>query len=199
MTRDAGTLTGYLSPTLTPYRILETACVLGHEEVGKGARSIILEEIWGLSFVPTVEKLRYGERIGDNEIVGAIYYCIMCCAYETRGSMASVLSEMDAHQMESFERGKRQCTDKWHKVFEEWGVNAELDHQWLHMTWTRLARGHFAPYDLVGRVKAALSVAEQGHSRSSNRKTELSSQLQNLKCSIHEFFLTSIPNLEELQ
>lgn len=202
ITRDAGALTGHLSLTLTPYQVLETACILGHEEVGRGARCIILEEIWGSSFVPTIEKLRFGERIGDNEIVGAIYYRIMCPAYGTEGTVASVLSELDAHQNENLERGKRKCADKWHAIFDEWGVNAELagdNSQWLHMTWTALARGHFTPYDIVGRVKAALTVAEQGYCQSLNFDTELCTQLQNLKSSAHEFFLVPRPDVGVLQ
>lgn len=183
--------------------------MLEQPDIGSVAHAMILEEIWDVRRHTTAEKLmealKFGERIGDEQITGAAYYRIMLWRSGSESpplSMPYPFERLDNLNLENLQRGKERCIEEWSRILELWRETKEEQlYEWLAKTLLALIDGHFLSCDVVGKVEAGLTILTENRWRSdtwARKHTEVKAQLESIKSSIHDYFLPKAPPVAEL-
>jgi hypothetical protein len=148
-------------------RILETAVLIGSNELGRASRTPLLRSMWlhtsdacKAPLDHPVKILAYGKGMHDKEMIGAAYYAIMCNGREWWASHDGV-EPVDRRRLE---QGMMRCAKEWHDIQTKWAVDGFGCHlkcnpkrDILHASLGVQAERGIAWYDIVGKINATLS------------------------------------------
>jgi len=157
---------------------MNIAIVVDRPQIFERARHILVDEVWGAtdsSKVPAVarqphEPLLYAESIGDKELIGFAYYQLLVSGDKT-GLTPSLCQTLN--------RGMTRCGEEWEKIFNSWGqgeqvsggslfyceicghggyISADKTKNSLQSLWPTIARASLPWYDVVGKLRSALTL-----------------------------------------
>jgi len=148
-------------------RILETAVLIGSDELGRASRTSLLWSMWlhtsGACKAPLdhpVKILAYGKGAHDKEMIGAAYYAVMCNGREWWASHDGV-EPVDRRRLD---QGMMRCAKEWHDIQTKWAVDGFGCHlkcaprrDLFHASLEVQAERGIAWYDIVGKICATLS------------------------------------------
>jgi len=180
-------------------RILETAVLIGSDELGRASRALLLRSMYARKapFDHPVKILAFGKEAHDKEIIGAAYYTIMCNGRK----WWACHDGLDPVDKSRLEQGMMRCAKEWQDIQTKWAtdgfgchLNCAPGRDLFHASLKIQAEKGIAWYDIIGKVNATLwsnSCHEHSDCRSQIGKT-VRSVSNRVKSELYDYFAETI-------
>lgn len=187
--------------TNTRLRVLETAVLVGSEDLSRPCRASLLRSMWthtpdacdATAVWNPAKALAFGKKAHDKEIMGAAYYAIMCKGREWWTSH----HEIDLVDRCRLTEGMMRCSKEWHDIQTKWAADGFGCHlkcapkrDALDASLRIQAQRGVAWYDVVGKIDATLAgnPGLTGNSCDSRIAGTIVDELHRVRSELYDYF-----------